>query len=331
MTGQPLLSIRNLEVSLSARRGPGVPVVRGLDLDLRRGGIVGLVGESGSGKSITMMSILGLLPRNARVSGSVRLDGEEILGLSEARLSRIRGARIGMIFQDPMMALNPLITVGDQIAEAMAIHDPRSPRKQRQERAVELLRSVSIPDAARRARQYPHEFSGGMRQRAVIAMAIANDPDLLIADEPTTALDVTIQAQIIDLLRRLCEERDMGLILVTHDLGVVAEIAHDIVTMYAGRIVEQGSVRSTFKAPRHPYTSALFSSRPSVARRVGNLTSIPGAPPSPRELPPGCSFSPRCPASRELCRVEFPPPVPLRHGIVSCFFPVPDAVGNSHE
>jgi oligopeptide/dipeptide ABC transporter ATP-binding protein len=314
----PLLAIRGLTVSFAGRSGTLLPAVRGVDLTVGQGEVLGLVGESGSGKSATMMAVMGLLPAAAMAGGSALLRGEELIGRPERFLRKVRGKRIGMIFQDPMTALDPLLTVGDQIAEAIRVHDRSTGRHAAFERAVELLSAVSIPSPRQRARQYPHEFSGGMRQRVVIATAIANDPELLIADEPTTALDVTIQAQIMELLQRLCAERRMGLVLVTHDLGVVAGVADDVAVMYAGRVVEHGRVGDTLREPRHPYTRSLLASLPRVDRRVQMLTAIAGAPPSLGALPSGCAFHPRCPLSLEICRHQDPPAREVGHSRAAC-------------
>jgi peptide/nickel transport system ATP-binding protein len=302
----PLLEIRDLSVAFAGRHGEALEAVSGVDLTVNAGELHGVVGESGSGKSVTMLAVMGLLSPGARLSGSIRLDGRELVGLSDRQMRRIRGARIGYIFQDPMTALNPLLTVGDQIAEAIRIHKPQVGRTQAREQAVELLRLVAIPVPERRAAQYPHEFSGGMRQRAVIAMAMANEPDLLIADEPTTALDVTIQAQIMELLERLRRDKGVGIVLVTHDLGVVAGAARSLSIMYSGRVVERGSVDDVFAAPRHPYTAGLLASLPQAGTRVDRLTAIPGSPPPISARPPGCAFHPRCAYAVEQCRTERP-------------------------
>jgi len=302
----PLLQIRDLKVSFAGHGRSRLEAVCGVDLDVEKGQLHGVVGESGSGKSVTMMAVIGLLSPSARVSGSVRLDGEELVGKSERAMRRIRGARIGYIFQDPMTALNPLLTVGEQISEAIRLHDRKITRRSANERAVDLLRLVAIPIPERRALQYPHEFSGGMRQRAVIAMAMANEPSLLIADEPTTALDVTIQAQIMELLERLRAEKGVGLVLVTHDLGVVAGAASAVSIMYSGRVVEQGHVDDVFAFPRHPYTMGLLASLPQLDRPAARLTAIPGAPPPIAMRPAGCAFHPRCPLAVERCRIEAP-------------------------
>jgi peptide/nickel transport system ATP-binding protein len=302
----PLLQISDLRVTFVSRSGLGLEAVRGLDLTLQDGELHGVVGESGSGKSVAMMAVMGLLPSSARVTGSVRLRGEELIGRSQRYMRRIRGARIGYVFQDPMTALNPLLPVGAQVAEAVSIHNRSLSRTDARERALALLRLVAIPSPERRLDQYPHEFSGGMRQRAGIAIAMANEPELLIADEPTTALDVTIQAQIMDLLRRLREEKGIGLVLVSHDLGVVAGAASRVSIMYAGKVVERGSVDDVFSSPRHPYTRGLLASLPKLDQRVGRLTAIPGAPPAIHDRPSGCDFHPRCAHAVERCRIDAP-------------------------
>jgi len=304
---EPLLQVRDLEVAFRSHGRAEFQAVCGINLDVERGQMHAVVGESGSGKSVTMLAIMGLLSPSARVSGSVRLEGEELIGKPERAMRRIRGARIGYIFQDPMSALNPLLTIGDQIAEAIRLHDRKITKRSAQERAVELLRLVAIPMAEQRALQYPHEFSGGMRQRVVIAMAMANEPSLLIADEPTTALDVTIQAQIMELLERLRAEKGVGIVLVTHDLGVVAGAASAVTIMYAGRVVEQGSVDEVFAWPRHPYTRGLLGSLPHPGRPKPRLDAIPGAPPPITMRPSGCAFHPRCAFAVERCLTEVPP------------------------
>jgi oligopeptide/dipeptide ABC transporter ATP-binding protein len=302
----PLLEIRDLSVAFMTGHGDAFEAVSGIDLTVRAGELHGVVGESGSGKSVTMLAVMGLLSPGARLSGSIRLDGAELVGLSERQMRKIRGARIGYIFQDPMTALNPLMTIGDQIAEAVRIHAPRTRRSEARARAVDLLRLVAIPMPEKRATQYPHEFSGGMRQRAVIAMAMANEPALLIADEPTTALDVTIQAQIMELLERLRQDKGVGIVLVTHDLGVVAGAARSLSIMYSGRIVERGLVDDVFATPRHPYTKGLLESLPQPDARVDRLRAIPGAPPPITGRPAGCSFHPRCAYAIDVCRRERP-------------------------
>ncbi|RUY04402.1 ABC transporter ATP-binding protein, partial [Mesorhizobium sp. M7A.F.Ca.US.005.03.2.1] len=302
---EPLLSIRGLRVGFR-KAGSQFEAVRGIDLDVAKGEVVGIVGESGSGKSVGMLAALGLTSKNAVVTGSVRFNGDELVGKPAREMRKIRGARIAMIFQDPLSSLNPVMTVGAQIAEAVRLHQ-RVTRKQAMARAVELLHLVAIPQPERRVNQYPHEFSGGMRQRAVIAMAVANDPDLLIADEPTTALDVTVQAQILAVLRSLQERLGLGLVLITHDLGVVAGHADRVAVVYSGRVVEQAGVSELFADPRHPYTRGLIASIPNLEESRERLFSIDGSPPALGRLPGGCAFYPRCIYAAARCRTEDPP------------------------
>ena len=292
---EPILTVRDLRVEFGSDDG-AVKAVDGVSFDIGPNETLGIVGESGSGKSVTSMAILGLLPKRAKISGSVMFRGKELLGLSEDELRPYRGNRIAMIFQDALASLNPVFTVGDQIMEAVAVHKGEMNRKQLRERAMELLDVVGIPEPRRRIDQFPHEFSGGMRQRAMIAMCIANEPDVLIADEPTTALDVTIQAQVLEVIERIQERTQSALILITHDLGVVAGVADRVTVMYAGRMVEQGSVDDVFYRPGHPYTQGLLASLPRLDRRQTGekLYRIKGQPPSLIFLPPGCSFAPRC-------------------------------------
>jgi peptide/nickel transport system ATP-binding protein len=304
MATEPLLAVRDLRVAFATRAGP-VEAVAGIDVDLEAGRVLGVVGESGSGKSVSMLGVLGLLPKSATVTGSALFRGQELLGMAPQALQAIRGARIGMIFQDPLTALNPVLRVGEQIVEAIRIHRDVS-RKAAMARAVDLLDLVSIPQPRERVQQYPHEFSGGMRQRVMIAMAMANEPELLIADEPTTALDVTVQAQILEVLQSLRANLGIGLILITHDLGVVAGMADAVAVMYAGRIVERGSVDAVFDDPRHPYTRGLLAALPTLDAGDAPLVGIEGRPPSLRDRPPGCAFHPRCALAEARCRVERP-------------------------
>jgi len=301
---EPLLAIRDLHVRFGGQGGRELLAVRGVDLDVAAGEVVAVVGESGSGKSVTMLALLGLLGPKAVATGSVRFDGEELLGAPAARLRRLRGKRIAMIFQDPLTSLNPAHTVGHQLAEAVLAHDPRAKRRARH-RAAELLELVAIPDVTRRLKSYPHELSGGTRQRVMIAMALANEPDLLIADEPTTALDVTIQAQILDVLRNVQQVRQLAVVLVTHDLGVVAGLAERVHVMYAGRIVEHGDAVGVFHHQNHPYTRGLLACLPRLDRRL-DLIPIGGTPPALDRLPGGCAFHPRCPLAIERCLTEVP-------------------------
>jgi oligopeptide/dipeptide ABC transporter ATP-binding protein len=300
---EALLSIRGLEVAFPSDAGPSA-AVRGIDFEVARGQTVALVGESGSGKSVTALSTMGLLPRSARVRGEVRFAGRNLLGLPVSELRRIRGGALAMVFQEPMTSLNPVLRVGRQIEEALCLHRDLD-RRQAEREAVALLGHVGIAAPERRARQYPHEMSGGMKQRVMIAMAISGRPELLIADEPTTALDVTIQAQILALLRDLCREHQMALWIITHDLGIVAHYAEQVSVMYAGKIVERAAVRDLFAAPRHPYTRALLGAlpRPDAER----LDAIPGRVPPPHRMPAGCPFAPRCRFVIERCSREMPP------------------------
>jgi peptide/nickel transport system ATP-binding protein len=302
-----LLEVTDLAVTFASDT-EDVTAVRGLNLRVDAGEVVAVVGESGSGKSATAMSVIGLLPPHAEVSGSVRLDGTELLGLDDAQMSRIRGKKIGTVFQDPMSALTPVYTVGDQIAEALQTHQRGIGRAAARARAVELLELVGIAQPDRRARSFPHELSGGERQRVVIAIAIANDPDLLICDEPTTALDVTVQAQILDVLKTARDVTGAGVLIITHDLGVVAEFADRAQVMYAGRVVEVAPVETLYRDRRMPYTAGLLGSVPRLDAPQGTrLVPIQGAPPSLAALPPGCPFAPRCPLAIDECRTAEPP------------------------
>jgi peptide/nickel transport system ATP-binding protein len=299
---EPLLQVEDLRVSFATEDGL-VRAVDGVSFEIGRGEVVAIVGESGSGKSVTAMTLMGLTRGpNARIEGSARLDGTELLTASEAELQRIRGGEIAMVFQDPMSSLNPVYRIGNQIVEQIRAHQPEIGKDAARARAVELLERVGIPRASERMRAYPHEFSGGMRQRVMIAMALSCSPKLLIADEPTTALDVTIQAQILDELRTLREESRAGIILVTHDLAVVADIADRVIVMYAGRVVEQGTLDELFYDPQHPYTWGLLGSITRVDRdRSQRLPAIPGLPPSLLNPPAGCHFRPRCPHAFDRC------------------------------
>jgi peptide/nickel transport system ATP-binding protein len=277
-----------------------VDAVRGVSFSVREGEVLGIVGESGSGKSVTNLAMLGLVPKSARIGGSALFRGQELIGLKDKQLRKIRGRRIAMIFQDPMTSLNPVHTIGDQIAEMIWVHGEMG-KKDARERAVELLDIVGIPNPGDRATSYPHEFSGGMRQRAMIAMAIANDPDVLIADEPTTALDVTVQAQILETMQRIKERTRAAIVFITHDLGVIAGMADRMIVMYAGRVVEEGGVHEVFEHPAMPYTVGLLGSMPSVAGRHGRLRPIPGSPPSMIKMADGCPFAARCPMVETAC------------------------------
>jgi peptide/nickel transport system ATP-binding protein len=317
----PILSIEKLQVSLFTRRGV-LPAVDGLSLTVAAGETVAIVGESGCGKSLAALAVMRLLPEPPAkiIGGAVRFMGRDLAALSDREMQRVRGKDISMIFQDPMTSLNPVVTVGDQLIEAIRRHTDLS-RAEAHTRAVELLRRVRIPDAERRLDDYPHQMSGGMSQRVMIAMAIACGPKLLIADEPTTALDVTIQAQIIELMKELQAESGMGLIIITHDLGVVAEIADRVVVMYAGRKVEDAPVEGLFERPLHRYTRGLLGATPSALRRRGSrLVEITGSVPALSDLPVGCAFQNRCPDVFERCRAERPQLMPLLpHRTAACF------------
>ncbi|MCV7229775.1 ABC transporter ATP-binding protein [Mycolicibacterium komossense] len=306
-----LLEVTDLAVTFPTDNAP-VTAVRGLSFHVDPGEVVAVVGESGSGKSATAMALIGLLPDYAEVSGSVRLRGDELIGMDDGPMSQVRGKAIGTVFQDPMSALTPVYTVGDQIAEAITVHQPRSDRAAAQRRAIELLELVGIRQPERRAKAFPHELSGGERQRVVIAIAIANNPDLLICDEPTTALDVTVQAQILDVLKTARDVTGAGVLIITHDLGVVAEFADRAMVMYAGRAVEEASVGALYRDRRMPYTVGLLGSVPRLDARQGQrLVPIPGAPPSLAGLDPGCPFAPRCPLVVDECRTTEPDLLPV--------------------
>ncbi|MCB0970089.1 MAG: ABC transporter ATP-binding protein [Acidimicrobiales bacterium] len=319
-----LLEVRDLETSFASERGT-VRAVRGVSLTLERGKTLGVVGESGSGKSVLSRSIMGLMPGNATRTGAVRFEGNDILDASPKEMRGYWGDQMSMVFQDPMTALNPVLRVEQQITESLNEHLDLT-KEQAHETALSLLTSVGIPEPARRLRMYPHEMSGGMRQRIMIAIALACGPKLLFADEPTTALDVTVQAQILDLLSDLQRDRQMAMILVTHDLGVVAGRAHDIAVMYAGRVVETASATSLFAKVQHPYTEALLQSIPKLEMASHTrLEAISGRPPDLVDLPPGCSFAPRCRYAQDRCLQEDPVLTPTDHDpdhLVACHFPV---------
>ena len=296
-----LLEVTDLTVTFPTDGGD-LHAVRGLSYHVAPGEVVAMVGESGSGKSAAAMAVIGLLPEYATVSGSATLHGEQLLGMSDAGLSKIRGARIGTVFQDPMSALTPVYPVGAQIAEAIRVHHPDVSKSEAGRRAVELLELVGLAQAERRTRAFPHELSGGERQRVVIAIAIANNPDLIICDEPTTALDVTVQAQILRLLDELRHERQAGVLFITHDFGVVSEVCDRVAVMYAGRIVETGPTEAVLSAPAHHYTRMLIDCVPVMGEPERRLEAIAGLPPSLDDLPPGCAFAERCPAAQDDCR-----------------------------
>jgi peptide/nickel transport system ATP-binding protein len=310
----PLLEVSDLQVRFPTADGL-VNAVRGVDYTLRSGEVLGIVGESGSGKSVTSLAVMGLLPSSAQITGSVRYRGQELLGRKDPQLSRVRGKGISMIFQDPMTSLDPVYRVGYQIEETLRVHDRSLSGKAAAARATELLEMVGIPNAAGRLRSYPHEFSGGMRQRVVIAIAMANQPDVIIADEPTTALDVTVQAQILEVLDTALEETGAAMVLITHDLGVVAGVADRVLVMYAGRPVEVGPVDDIYYDPRMPYTLGLLGSLPRVdSSGRERLTPIIGSPPSMVNMPPGCPFAPRCPLHIPECDTAEPPLIPVGSG-----------------
>jgi len=300
-----LLAVNDLTVDFPTADGV-VRAVRGVSYELRAGEVLGIVGESGSGKSVSSMAVMGLLPKTAQINGSITYRGEELLGSTEKQFMEIRGRKIAMIFQDPMTSLNPVYKIGFQLAEAVLAHHDLS-RQEARKRALELLEIVGIPFPSKRIDQYPHEFSGGMRQRVVIAIAMANNPDVIIADEPTTALDVTVQAQVLESLRTAQQETGAAMVLITHDLGVVAGQADRVLVMYAGKPVEIGSVDDIYYNPRMPYTLGLLGSLPRLdVGRAERLTPIKGAPPSLLSLPPGCPFMPRCPLAKDQCAEQEP-------------------------
>lgn len=321
MASEPVISVRDLTVSFASEAGT-VHAVRGMNFDLYPGKTLGIVGESGSGKSVTSMAIMGLLDKNASVKGSTTYHGEELLNKSDFEMSEIRGKGIAMVFQDPLSALTPVFSIGDQIKEALVTHNPKMTEQQIHDRSIELMNLVGIPDPEGRLKSFPHEFSGGMRQRVMIAMAIANDPDVIIADEPTTALDVTIQAQVLEVLRKAQRETGAAVIFITHDLGVIAGVADDIVVMYAGRPVEKADVDSIFDHPAMPYTMGLLGAVPRSDReRNSRLVPIPGSPMNLVNMPKGCPFAPRCPLATDICHTTEPAmePVPGRPGqFVAC-------------
>jgi len=314
----PLLSVRDLVVEFPTRRGV-LTAVDGVSFDIGRGEVLGVVGESGAGKSITGSAIIRLLEPPGRIGGgTVTLDGKRIDTLSDDGIRRIRGKRIGMVFQDPLTSLNPLYRIGRQISETIQTHLDVGASEARR-RAISLLEEVGIPAAAARIDAYPHEFSGGMRQRVVIALALAAEPDLVIADEPTTALDVSVQAQIISVLKKLCQERGAAVMLITHDMGVIAETADRVAVMYSGRIVEIGPVQDVIRKPNHPYTKGLMGSIPTLEARHGKLTQIRGSMPRLDSIPPGCPFHPRCEEAFDRCSRERPIPEPVGDSQVACW------------
>ncbi|SDY43475.1 peptide/nickel transport system ATP-binding protein [Jannaschia faecimaris] len=320
----PVLELRNLTVDIPTRHGTLRPV-DDVSWSIDAGEILGVVGESGAGKSMTGNAVIGLLDPPAHISGGeVLLEGERIDNVSPAQMRRIRGKRIGMVFQDPLTSLNPLLTIGDQLSETILRHLDVT-KSEADARAVRGLDEVGIPSAKNRMGAYPHEFSGGMRQRVVIALALCAEPTLLIADEPTTALDVSVQAQITALLKRLCRERGMAAMLVTHDMGVIAETADRVAVMYAGRLAEIGPVSQIVGQPRHPYTDGLMASTPAASAGKARLRQIPGAMPRLGKLPTGCAFHPRCPKVQDKCRVDPGPKVGIADDRAACWFPIEKA------
>ena len=314
----PVLSVRDLRVGFATRRGT-LTAVDGVSFDIAPGEVLGVVGESGAGKSLTGAAVIGLIEPPGRImGGEVRLKGRRIDNLPTGEMRKVRGRRIGMVFQDPLTSLNPLYRVGDQLVETIRAHADISENEARK-RAIALLQEAGIQGASARIDSYPHQFSGGMRQRVVLALALCAEPDLLIADEPTTALDVSIQAQIIVLLKRLCRERGTAVMLITHDMGVIAETADRVAVMYAGRIVEIGPVREIIKNPRHPYTKGLMGAIPTVMGRIGRLVQIPGTMPRLSSIPQGCAFHPRCSQAFDRCLRERPERMPAGAAEAACW------------
>lgn len=321
----PLLSVSNLRVEFPTRRGV-LTAVNDVSFDIARGEVLGVVGESGAGKSLTGAAIIGLLEPPGRIAGGeIKLDGERIDDLPQDELRKIRGKRIGVVFQDPLTSLNPLFRIGEQLVETIQIHTGMGATKAR-ERAISLLVEVGIPAAERRIDAYPHHFSGGMRQRVVLALALAAEPELIIADEPTTALDVSVQAQIIGLMKRLCRDHGVAIMLITHDMGVIAETADRVAVMYAGRIAEVGPVRDVIKHAHHPYTRGLMGAIPALTGRSERLAQIPGSMPRLNAIPQGCAFNPRCMHVFDRCRVERPDLMRVESSEASCWLYAGEAV-----
>jgi peptide/nickel transport system ATP-binding protein len=315
---EPVLSVQDLKVEFPGRRGT-LTAVDGVSFDIAAGEVLGVVGESGAGKSLTGAAVIGLIEPPGRIGGGeVHLSGRRIDNLAPDEIRKVRGRRIGMVFQDPLTSLNPLYRIGDQIVETIRTHAEVS-ETQARERAIALLQEVGIQGARARIDSYPHEFSGGMRQRVVLALALCAEPELLIADEPTTALDVSIQAQIIALIKRLCRERGTAVMLITHDMGVIAETADRVAVMYAGRIAEIGPVREVVQRPRHPYTVGLMGAIPTVERHASRLLQIPGSMPRLAAIPRGCAFHPRCPHAFDRCRSERPERMPAGSSQAACW------------
>jgi peptide/nickel transport system ATP-binding protein len=328
---EPVLSVRDLRVEFVTRRGV-LKAIDGISFDIAPGEVLGVVGESGAGKSVTGSAVIGLIDPPGRIAGGeVRLSGQRIDNLPAEALRRLRGKRIGMIFQDPLTSLNPLYRVGEQLVETIRTHTDLSAAAARR-RAIELLSEVGIPAPERRIDGYPHEFSGGMRQRVVIALALCAEPELIIADEPTTALDVSVQAQIIALLKRLGRDHGTAIMLVTHDMGVIAETADRVAVMYAGRIAEIGPVQDVVSSPLHPYARGLMGAIPTLAQDAARLTQIPGAMPRLSAIPPGCPFNPRCPHAWERCRVDRPEPIQRDAHKVAChLYDADDPTAEAHK
>ncbi|NMG41006.1 ATP-binding cassette domain-containing protein [Chelativorans sp. ZYF759] len=315
---EPLLSVRGLTVEFPTRHGT-LTALDDISFDIAPGEVLGMVGESGAGKSITGSAIIGLIEPPGRIAkGEILLHGKRIDNLSPPEMRKVRGRKVGMIFQDPLTSLNPLYRISDQLIETIRAHLPLSEAEARK-RAISLLDDVGIPAASRRIDDYPHQFSGGMRQRVVIALALAAGPDLVIADEPTTALDVSVQAQIIDVMKKLCAENNAAIMLITHDMGVIAETADRVVVMYAGRIAEIGPVKDVIRDAKHPYTQGLMGSIPSLTSELERLVQIPGSMPRLSAIPPGCPFNPRCPKVFDRCYVERPDPIPSGTRDVACW------------
>jgi oligopeptide/dipeptide ABC transporter ATP-binding protein len=321
---EKLLSVRDLKTYFYTEDGV-VPAVDGVSFDLERGGTLGIVGESGCGKSVTSLSIMRLIPSppGKIVSGEILFEGQDLVNLSEPEMRKIRGNEISMIFQEPMTSLNPVFTVGNQIMEAIMLHQKLDKAAARQ-KAIEMLSLVGIPSPEKRIDEYPHQMSGGMRQRVMIAMALSCNPKLLIADEPTTALDVTIQAQILDLMRELQEELGTAIIMITHDLGVIAELVERVVVMYTGVIVESADTKTIFANPQHPYTQGLLGSIPRLDSDVKRLQAIPGTVPTPGNFPKGCGFHPRCPYAKDICEAKRPPAFEVEPGHYSACWKMVD-------
>jgi len=315
---EPLLSVRGLTVEFPTRHGI-LTALDDISFDIAPGEVLGMVGESGAGKSITGSAIIGLIEPPGRIAkGEILLHGKRIDNLSPPEMRKVRGRKVGMIFQDPLTSLNPLYRISDQLIETIRAHLPLSEAEARK-RAISLLDDVGIPAASRRIDDYPHQFSGGMRQRVVIALALAAGPDLVIADEPTTALDVSVQAQIIDVMKKLCAENNAAIMLITHDMGVIAETADRVVVLYAGRIAEIGPVKDIIRDAKHPYTQGLMGSIPSLTTELERLVQIPGSMPRLSAIPPGCPFNPRCPKVFDRCYVERPDPIPSGTRDVACW------------